>query len=136
MPQARRLHVIIFVAMQKRNLAGLLPIAAMAATAATTSSSAQVVARPALTLVQRAPLVVRGAHFRPGEPVRLTAAYTGHDAALSVTTTRRGLLVARFQRFAAVDCVRTVVHATGRGGDRATLVIRPKSGPTGLPCGV
>jgi hypothetical protein len=135
MPQACERHVIIFVAMQKRNLAVLLPLAAMAAAAATTSSSAQV-ARPALTLVERAPLVVRGAHFRPGEPVRLTAAYTGHDAALSVTTTRRGLLVARFPRFAAADCVRTVVHATGRGGDRATLVIRPKSGSTGLPCGV
>lgn len=121
--------------MQKRNLAGLLSLAAVAAAAATTSSSAQV-ARPGLTLVQRAPLVVRGAHFRPGEPVRLTAAYTGHRAALSVTTTRRGLLVARFPRFAAADCVRTVVQATGRSDDRTTLVIPPKSGSTGLPCGV
>lgn len=121
--------------MQKRNLAALLPLAAMAAVSATTSSSAQV-ARPALTLVQRAPLVVRGAHFRPREPVRLTAAYAGHEAATSVTTSRRGLLVARFPRFAAADCLRTVVHATGRAGDRAALVVEPKGGSTGLPCGV
>ena len=120
--------------MQKRNLAALLPLAALAATAATTSSSAQV-ARPALTLAQRAPLVVRGAHFRPHESVRLTAAYTGHDTALSVTTTRRGLLVARFPHFAASDCLRTVVRATGRVGDRAALVVQPKGGSTGLPCG-
>jgi hypothetical protein len=119
--------------MQKRNLAGLL-LASVAAVAATTSSSAQV-ARPGLTLIQRAPLVVRGAHFRPGEPVRLTAAYTGHDAALSVTTTRRGILVARFPHFAAADCLRTVVRATGRAGDRASLLIEPRGGSTGLPCG-
>ena len=121
--------------MQKRNLAGLLPLAAMAAAAATTSSSAQV-ARPSLTLVQRAPLVVRGTHFRPHEPIRLTAAYSGHDAAASVVTTRRGVLVARFPRFAAADCLRTVVHAAGRAGDEAALVIQPTSGSTGLPCGL
>jgi hypothetical protein len=120
--------------MQKRNLAGLL-LATLAAVAATTSSSAQV-ARPALTLVQRAPLVIHGAHFRPHEAVRLTAAYSGHDAAASVTTTRRGVLVARFPRFAAADCLRTVVHAAGRAGDHAALVIQPRTGSTGLPCGL
>lgn len=120
--------------MQKRNLAGLL-LATLAAVAATTSSSAQV-ARPTLTLVQRAPLVVRGAHFRPRQPVRLTAVYSGHEAAALVTTTRRGLLVARFAHFAAADCVRTTVRAAGRGGDRAALVVDPKNGSTGLPCGL
>jgi hypothetical protein len=120
--------------MQKRNLAALL-LATLAAVAATTSSSAQV-ARPALTLVQRAPLVVRGAHFRPGESVRLTAAYGARSATASVTTTRRGVLIARFPRFAAPNCLRTVVRAAGRDGDRAALVIQPKSGSTGLPCGL
>ena len=120
--------------MQKRNLAGLL-LATLAAVAATTSSSAQV-GKPALTLVQRAPLVVRGTHFRPGEAVRLTAAYSGHHASASVTTTRRGVLVARFARFTAAECLRTVVRAAGRTGDRATLVIQPKSGSTGRPCGL
>ncbi|HSC50710.1 MAG TPA: hypothetical protein VLD16_10650 [Gaiellaceae bacterium] len=122
--------------MQKRNLAGLLLLlAALAAASATTSSSARV-ARPALTVVQRAPLVVRGTHFRPREAVRLTAAYTGHEATASVRTTRRGVLVARFGRFAAADCLRTYVHATGRAGERAALVIEPRRGSTGLPCGV
>jgi hypothetical protein len=120
--------------MQKRTLAALL-LATLAAVAATTSSSAQVAAGPTLTLVQRAPLVVRGAHFRPGESVRLTAAYSARAATASVTTSRRGLLVARFARFAAPNCLRTVVHAAGRAGDRAALVIQPKSGSTGLPCG-
>jgi hypothetical protein len=120
--------------MRNRNLAGLL-LALLAAAAATTSPSAQV-ARPALTLVQRAPLVVRGTHFRPGERVRLTAAYSGRDASASVTTSRRGVLVARFPRFAAADCLRTVVHAAGRAGDRAALIIQPRSGSTGLPCGL
>jgi hypothetical protein len=121
--------------MQKRNLAGLLTLAVAAAVSATTSSSAQV-ARPALTMVQRAPLVVAGTHFRPRQAVRLTASTTGRSAAISVTTTRTGRLVARFPRFAAPDCVQSIVLATGRAGDRAKLVIEPKRGSSGLPCGV
>jgi hypothetical protein len=46
------------------------------------------------------------------------------------------VLIARFPRFAAPNCLRTVVRAAGRDGDRAALVIQPKSGSTGLPCGL
>jgi len=45
---------------------GLLALALVAAASATASTTKQT-ARPTLTLVQRMPLVVRGAHFRPGD---------------------------------------------------------------------
>src|SRR4029079_19121951 len=49
-------------------------VAAASATASTTKQTA----RPTLTLVQRMPLVVRGAHFSPGERVRLTVTRGTH----------------------------------------------------------
>lgn len=118
-----------------RNLWGLLALAAAAAVSATTSSSAQV-ARPTLVLVQRAPLVVQGAHYRPRELVRLSATDSAVGAVTVVTTTRKGRLVARFAHFAVPACLRVVVRASGRRGDRATLVIDPKPGATGIPCGL
>ena len=118
-----------------RRLCGLLTLALVAAVSAVASSSAGV-ARPALTMARRAPLVVTGAHFRAHETVRLAAASGGVAAAVTVTTTGRGQLIGRFPHFAASSCVRTVVRATGRSGDRATLEIDPKPGSTGLPCGL
>jgi len=113
---------------------GLLALALVAAASATASTTKQT-ARPTLTLVQRMPLVVRGAHFRPGERVRLTVtAGTTHAAALA-TTARTGRLVARFD-YAPPIFTRSVVQATGRRGDHATLVVKPSPGSTGVPCGL
>jgi hypothetical protein len=113
---------------------GLLGVALVAAASAAASSSTQT-ARPALALVHRAPLVVRGAHFRSGELVRLTATAGTTHAAATATTTRAGRLVARF-RYTPPICLRLVVLATGRSGDHAKLVVKPQPGPTDIPCGV
>ena len=121
--------------MRMRSLWGLLALALVAAASATTSTSADV-APPTLILVQRAPLVVRGTHFKGHEAVSLRASSGAAGAVARLTATARGRFVASFAHFAVPSCVRVVVHAAGSRGDRATLVIDPKPGPTGIPCGV
>lgn len=119
--------------MRTQILWGLLALALVAATSATASSTTQST-RPTLTLAERAPLVVRGAHFRRGELVRLTAtAGTTHATALA-TTTRNGGLVAHFH-YTPPLCVKLVVQAAGNRGDHARLVVKPPGGPAGAPCG-
>ena len=113
---------------------GLLALALVAAASATASTTTQT-ARPTLTLVQRIPLLVRGTHFRPGERVRLTATAGTTHAAAATTATRTGRIVARFD-YAPPICTRIVVHAAGQRGDRATLVVKPSTGSTGVPCGL
>jgi hypothetical protein len=114
---------------------GLLALTLVAATSATASSATQT-ARPTLTFVHRAPLVVRGAHFRARELVRLTATSgTASSAATTARATRAGRIVARFD-YTAPLCVRLVVQATGRSGDHAKLVVKPQPGSTGVPCGL
>jgi hypothetical protein len=120
--------------MRTQILWGLLAIALMAAASATASTTAQT-ARPTLTLVHRMPLTVRGAHFRSGERVHLTATAGTTSAAATTTTTRTGQIVARFD-YAPPICTRIVVRAAGRSGDRATLVVKPSLGSTGVPCGL
>jgi hypothetical protein len=113
---------------------GLLALALVTVASATASTTTQT-ARPTLKLVQRMPLIVQGAHFRPGERVSLTATAGTTSAAATTTTTRTGRIVARFD-YAPPLCTRIVVRAAGRRGDRATLVVRPSLGSTGVPCGL
>jgi hypothetical protein len=113
---------------------GLLALTLVAATSATASSATQT-ARPTLTFVHRAPLVVRGTHFRARELVRLTATSGTTSAATTARATRAGRIVARFD-YTALLCVRLVVQATGRSGDHAKLVVKPQPGSTGVPCGL
>ena len=120
--------------MRTQILWGLLALALMAAASATASTTAQT-ARPTLTLVHRMPLTVRGAHFRSGERVRLTATAGTTSAAATTTTTRAGRIVARFDYVPPI-CTRIVVRAAGQRGDRATLVVRPSTGSSGVPCGL
>ena len=120
--------------MRKQILGGLLALALVAAASATATTARQN-ARPTLTLVHRMPLTVRGAHFHSGERVRLTATAGTTSAAATATTTRTGRIVVRFD-YAAPICTRVVVRAAGRSGDRATLVVRPSTGSTGVPCGL
>jgi hypothetical protein len=112
---------------------GLLALALMAAASATASTATQT-ARPTLTLVHRAPLVVRGAHFRATELVRLSAAAGTTHAIAAAKTTRSGAFVARFHYTPPV-CMKLVVQATGQHGDHARLVIKAPGGPGGVPCG-
>jgi len=112
---------------------GLLALTLVAAASATASSSSQAT-RPALTLAHRAPLVVRGTHFRGDERVRLTATAGTTHAVASATTTRKGAMVARFH-YTPPLCMKLVVLATGQRGDHAKLVVKPPGGPAGSPCG-
>lgn len=113
----------------------LLLALALATAASAAANSTTQTARPTLALVQRLPLVVRGAHFRSEERVRLTATAGTTSAAVTATTTRVGRIVARFD-YAPPVCTRIVVRATGSRGDRATLVVKPPLGSTGAPCGL
>ena len=120
--------------MRTRIVWGLLALALTAAASATASSTTRSAA-PKLTLAHRAPLVVRGAHFRSGERVRLTAAAGTTHAAATARATRSGGIVARFHYTPPV-CVKLLVLATGARGDRAKLVVKPLGGPSGVPCGL
>lgn len=120
--------------MRTRIAWALLALALAAATSASASTTTQTT-RPTLALVDRFPLVVRGAHFHPGELVRLTATAGRTSGAARTTATRTGRIVARFH-YTPPICTRIVVSATGRRGDHATLVIEPKPGASGVPCGL
>ena len=119
--------------MRVRILLGLAALALAAATSAVARSSSQS-AQPTLSLVRRAPLAIRGAHFRSGERVRVTAAAGTTSATATATTTPAGRLLVRFH-YTAPPCLKLVVQATGSRGDRARLVLRPPGGPAGAPCG-
>jgi len=121
--------------MRTRIAWALLALSLAAATSATAGTTTRTT-RPTLTLVQQLPvLVVRGAHFRPGELVRLTATTGTTSGAATATATRAGRIVARFHYTPPV-CVRIVVSAIGRRGDHARLVVTPTPGSTGVPCGL
>ena len=119
--------------MRTRIVWGLLALALVAAASATASTTTQT-AQPTLTLVHRAPLVVRGTHFRAAELVRLSATAGATHATAAAKTTRRGVVVARFH-YTAPMCLKLVVQATGQHGDHARLVIKPPGGPSGVSCG-
>jgi hypothetical protein len=95
-------------------------VAASAATlalAAATASAADL--RPALRVVDRQPLVVRGVHFRPHERVRLTGAAI---RPASVTTTAAGSFVVRLTQTSDDRCSGVMLLvAVGAAGDRAVL---------------
>ncbi len=107
--------------------------AAGAVTAATRSP-----ASPALQLVDRSPLTVRGAHFKLRERVRVTAS-TGESTAIRVTRTTRlvGVFSVDFGTFAENPCATITIKAAGSKGDGARLVVAPPPGVDSLgPCGV
>jgi hypothetical protein len=120
--------------MRTRTVWALLALA-LAAAASATASTKTTTAAPKLALLHRAPLVVRGTHFRGGERVRLTAAAGTTHAVAIATATRRGGLVARFHYVPPV-CVKLLVLAKGARGDHAKLVVKPPGGSTGIPCGL
>jgi hypothetical protein len=120
--------------MRTRIAWALLALTLAAATSATAGTTTQTT-RPTLALVQHMPLVVRGAHFRPDELVRLTATAGTTSGHATATATRAGRIVARFD-YTPPICVRIVVSAVGRRGDHARLVVKPTSGSSGVPCGL
>lgn len=78
-------------------------------------------ARPALRLVQKTPLTVRGEHFHAGERVRLRA--TLHRAT-AATAGSNGSFVATFGKL-TTRCDRVRVIAIGSEGSHAVLKLLP-----------
>ncbi len=115
-----------------RALVLLLAAAALTAGAAA-SPATRSAAKPALQLVQRSPLQVRGVHFKIRERVRVTAS-NGEDTLVRFArTTRRGTFLVDFGAFASDGCSPISFKAVGTRGDRATLVLQ-SGPPVDAPC--
>ena len=110
-----------------RTLTTALAIAAVAFPATASSSTA-----PSLTLLQRAPLQVRGSHFKAREGVVVTASTLKERVSVKIRTTRRGQFVVRFAHFATDTCAPITIKAVGAKRDSAKLVVQPP--PSELPC--
>ena len=91
---------------------------ALSATAASGSFSG----RPALRLVDRAPVVVRGSGFDAGEQVSVTLS-VGTRSVRRAQATETGAFLVRFG-VSLGRCARYSVQAFGSGGSRARLVSR------------
>jgi hypothetical protein len=100
-------------------VAGLLPSAG--------ASGAGSKAR--LALIDRSPVVVRGASFHAGEAVRVRVIVRGGTRlAKSVTAGRSGVFKARFASLSLGKCSFVTVQATGARGSRASYTSHPLCG--------
>jgi hypothetical protein len=79
---------------------------------------------PALRLLDRAPLSVRGEHFAPRERVLVTVRGAA-SATRTIRTGAAGTFVATFQDVAASRCDMVRVVAVGAAGGRAQLKLLP-----------
>jgi hypothetical protein len=96
----------------------------LASTGASGSSS-----KARLTLLDRSPLVVRGASFHAGEAVRVRAIVRGGPRlAKSVTASGTGVFRARFASLSLGRCSFLTVQATGSRGSRASYASHPLCG--------
>jgi hypothetical protein len=101
----------------------------MLALAATSSGSI----RPALALVDRQPLTIRGRGFHPYERVRVVVD-AQLRAAKSVRATRSGAFTVRFATVNVAQCGGVFATARGRAGSVARLKIPvPACQPTTQP---
>jgi hypothetical protein len=101
-----------------RTAAVTLTALALAAGAAASSTTS-----PALRLVSKTPLTVKGLHFKARESVRVTL-YAGGRTTRIVRTSAVGSFAASFQDVDLDRCgVGYLVWARGHFGDRASLKI-------------
>ena len=112
---------------------GALVAAAAVATATGAASAHEVSSAPALVLVQRAPLQVRGVRFKPHESVLVRAVTPNDRTHTRARTTRRGRFMASFGHFVPGPCLRLVITAVGAKGDHATLIVDPPR-QVEIPC--
>jgi hypothetical protein len=87
---------------------------------ASAAASEAAATRPTLRLVDRAPVVIRGAAFAPRERVTVVLA-AGSRSSSRVLANANGAFVARF-RLALGRCTRYSVQAFGSRGSRARLM--------------
>jgi hypothetical protein len=110
--------------MRKAVVAGLLLLLlgiVLGFTMVRDSSDTEARAGASLTLVRKAPLTIRGEHFRPGERVQLRALLHRKTAA---SAGPQGSFVASFQA-PTTRCDRIRVIAIGSEGSHAVLKLLP-----------
>lgn len=76
---------------------------------------------PALGLLARQPLTIRGLHFQTAERVRVRVAFEGRTFSRTATATAAGRFTVRF-RLSLGRCARFSVQAFGSEGSRARLL--------------
>jgi hypothetical protein len=96
-----------------------LTIVALGCTASTVAARPEAAARPALKMIKRVPLTLRGTNFEPAERVRITAA--GRNWRLRARP--RGTFVVVMRGIDRCDTVRVI--AVGDEGSRTILKILP-----------
>lgn len=89
-----------------------------------TVATSGVIARPALEIVDRQPLVVRGKGFRPGERVTVTA-LTGLGPRVVRTTARGGTFRVTFRLPDQPCAAARLIRARGSLGSTAQLRLAP-----------
>jgi hypothetical protein len=109
----------------------LLPICAACAVLASAAAAATNAGRPLVRPIDRSPLVVRGANFKPGEKVSLRVVVRGRSrlAPKPAAASMRGAFTFRFPSLALGNCASFTISATGSGGSRAVYTMHPP------PCG-
>jgi hypothetical protein len=80
---------------------------------------------PRLTVVDLAPVAVRGARFHARERVRVRLRAPGTHASRRVRAGRRGRFTATFPSATVDRCTRFRIRAAGARGSRAVLVHLP-----------
>jgi hypothetical protein len=104
--------------MGRTSAAVVCAIVCVGVTGAASSTSRAHAPRPALRLLTTHPVRVRGAHFRAGEAVRLTARGGDGPRRAATRTDRRGGFRATIEDV-ATGCSTLTVTAVGASGDRA-----------------
>jgi hypothetical protein len=90
-------------------------------------STAAAATPPRLTLVARAPLTLRGTHFRPLERIRVTV-YTPARPIRTVRATVAGSFSVMFTGVYAGRCASLRAVAVGAAGSTASLKLLPLPG--------
>jgi hypothetical protein len=85
---------------------------------------------PALRLVDRQPLVLRGTGFKPRERVRVTVSADGDGATRRLRAGARGVFSASFAPMALHRCDALFASAVGASGSSAKLKAQPQCPPS------
>jgi hypothetical protein len=101
--------------------------------AAVFASSAAAASAPKVTLVDRAPVVLRGTSFKPYERIRLRTVMVGELTTRIVHATRTGSFRVSFTNVTLGACAAYSVRAIGDRGSRALLRLVPECAPGPTP---
>jgi hypothetical protein len=114
-----------------RPMKTLLTLCAACAVTAAAAGAGTSAGRPLVRPVDRSPLVVRGANFKPDEKVAVRVVVRGRArlAPKPAAATVRGAFTVRFPSVVLGDCAAFTIIATGSRGSAARYTMHPP------PCG-